>query len=177
MQNDKGATLLHIAASNGYNPVVLYLLQQPKIDIDARDPEGNTPLHLAAFFLQYETVMHLATHGADVTGVRTCPSFDVTHVCAARNRFREKPIIVTEDTTMIRLLSSLEKHAQTSGDGHLFACFVRDTHILMHTLQPPPQAPTASPHTPARLHSATRAATSSASHSRRAPATRARAST
>ena len=34
-------------------------------------------------------------------------SHDVT---AARNRLLEKPIIVTEDTTMIRLLSSLEKH-------------------------------------------------------------------
>jgi hypothetical protein len=34
---------------------------------------------------------------------------------AAKNRFREKPVIVTEDATMIRLLSSLEKHAKAQG--------------------------------------------------------------
>jgi hypothetical protein len=40
--------------------------------------------------------MHLATHGADFS---------------AKNRFDAKPIIMTEDATMIRLVQALEKKA------------------------------------------------------------------
>ncbi len=90
---------MHIAACNGYTNVLVYLLQQPGLNINAVDNDGNTALHLAAFFLQYEAAMHLAQNGANLE---------------TRNRFREKPIVISEDTTMIRLLSAFEKHAQIS---------------------------------------------------------------
>ena len=77
--------------------MVQYLCQLSGVDLNARDPEGNTALHLAAFFLHYECVMHLGQARADMQ---------------ARNREFQKPIVMTEDATMIRLLSSLEKNAQ-----------------------------------------------------------------
>ncbi|KAF7822999.1 protein ACCELERATED CELL DEATH 6-like [Senna tora] len=55
--NQKGQNILHIAAMNGRNNVIKYLLESPKIDqstINERDNDGNTALHLAAkgFYLR-----------------------------------------------------------------------------------------------------------------------------
>lgn len=58
-QHEFGATFLHVATSNGYNEVVQYLLEQPGINPNIADDEGNTPLHLAVFFCQYESVMYV----------------------------------------------------------------------------------------------------------------------
>ena len=116
------ATYLHMAACNGFVKVIAYLCDQPSVDKNARDWEGNTPLHCAAFWLQYKVkkglarwdcstshrlwflvftwlqeVMYLATHGADIH---------------ARNRLQEKPIVLTEDATMIKLLEALQKKQQ-----------------------------------------------------------------
>ncbi len=88
---------MHIAACNGYTGVVSFLVQQPSIDINIKDPNGNTALHLAAFFLHYETAMALLNAGASLD---------------ARNKCLQKPIVITEDTTMIRLLNAFEKHLQ-----------------------------------------------------------------
>lgn len=96
---EHGATYLHVAACNGFTPVVVYLLAQPSTDPNVADEEGNTPLHLAAFFQHYEVVMHLASGGADLS---------------VRNRLQEKPIVITEDETMIRLLSALDKKIKAS---------------------------------------------------------------
>jgi protein phosphatase 1 regulatory subunit 16A len=86
---------LHIAACNGYTNVLSFLLQLPNIQLNVKDSNGNTPLHLAAFFMQYEAAMQLALAGADLQ---------------CRNRLQQKPIVVSEDATMIRLLSAFEKH-------------------------------------------------------------------
>jgi hypothetical protein len=94
-QNADGVTYLHIAACNGYTGVVTFLAQQSGIDLNAQDSAGNTPLHLASFFLQYETAMALLQAGARI---------DVRNKCA------QKPIVITEDTTMIRLLEVFQKH-------------------------------------------------------------------
>lgn len=92
-----GATFLHIACSNGYNDVVQYLLDQSNIDPNVADEEGNTPLHLSVFFCQYECVMYLVAKGGDL---------------AVRNNSRQKPIVMSEDQTMIRLITALEKKTQ-----------------------------------------------------------------
>eukprot|EP00039_Didymoeca_costata_P018659 m.334435 g.334435 ORF g.334435 m.334435 type:complete len:366 (+) comp17354_c0_seq1:197-1294(+) len=93
-QYESGATWLHVAACNGYIDVLQYLLEQPSINPNIGDDEGNTPLHLAVFFQQYECVMYLVAKGADLK---------------TRNHLDQKPIILAEDQTMIRLLTALEK--------------------------------------------------------------------
>eukprot|EP00036_Acanthoecidae_sp_10tr_P008829 CAMPEP_0182915798 /NCGR_PEP_ID=MMETSP0105_2-20130417/546_1 /TAXON_ID=81532 ORGANISM="Acanthoeca-like sp., Strain 10tr" /NCGR_SAMPLE_ID=MMETSP0105_2 /ASSEMBLY_ACC=CAM_ASM_000205 /LENGTH=375 /DNA_ID=CAMNT_0025052689 /DNA_START=278 /DNA_END=1405 /DNA_ORIENTATION=+ len=92
-----GATYLHVAAVCGYTQVVQHLLEQPKVNPNIRDVDGNSPLHLAVFFQQYECVMYLVAKGADLK---------------LRNKLRQKPIVLSEDQTMIRLLTALEKKTE-----------------------------------------------------------------
>jgi len=94
-----GATFLHIAACNGYLDVCQYIMEQKGVNPSIGDEAGNTPLHLAVFFMQYETVMLLVAKGADLR---------------ATNNLRQKPIILAEDDTMIRLLTALEKKLDAS---------------------------------------------------------------
>lgn len=96
-KNAEGAAPLHIAACNGYMKSLKKLCKTPGIDVETKDPEGNTPLHLASFFQQYEAAMVLVGAGASMD---------------ARNSHNERPIVLTEDTTMIRLLTALEKKAK-----------------------------------------------------------------
>eukprot|EP00051_Salpingoeca_urceolata_P003403 m.57452 g.57452 ORF g.57452 m.57452 type:complete len:637 (+) comp12744_c0_seq1:356-2266(+) len=98
-QDEHGATLLHIAVCNGYQEVVTFLLAQKSINLSIKDKEGNTPLHLASFFTQYEIALQLVTKGADLT---------------ARNYLNQKPIVMSEDQTMLRLLSTLEQKQRLS---------------------------------------------------------------
>ena len=47
--NRKGQNILHVAAEKGKHDVVKYLLKDyRRIDINEKDQEGNTPLHLAS---------------------------------------------------------------------------------------------------------------------------------
>lgn len=46
----QGAAPLHVAACNGYTSVIRFLVNQPKVDLNIKDNEGNTPLHLAVYF-------------------------------------------------------------------------------------------------------------------------------
>jgi ankyrin repeat protein len=39
-----------VAACNGYTNVIRFLVNQPKVDLNVKDNEGNTPLHLAVYF-------------------------------------------------------------------------------------------------------------------------------
>ncbi|CAD6197565.1 unnamed protein product [Caenorhabditis auriculariae] len=59
-----GATALHRAASQGHELIVRLLLSQPRIKIDARDSEGNTPLHLACDENREEVALMLVHRGA-----------------------------------------------------------------------------------------------------------------
>ncbi len=49
----------------------------------------------AVHFLEYECAMHLMNAGADIRAVNT---------------LRQRPIIMTDDTTMIRMLTAFEKN-------------------------------------------------------------------
>lgn len=47
LRNEKSQTVLHVAAINGNEEILLFALNQ-EIDVDAQDENGNTPLHAAA---------------------------------------------------------------------------------------------------------------------------------
>ena len=55
---DNGATLLHIAASNGFNEVVDTLIKRG-VALEATDEDGWTPLHAAVYWGQESTIAKL----------------------------------------------------------------------------------------------------------------------
>jgi protein phosphatase 1 regulatory subunit 16A len=97
-----GATCLHIAASNGFVEVLTLLLETPKINPNVADENGDTALHVAVQQNQYDCVLKLWACGANPE---------------AKNNLKQKPIIVSEDQTMIRLIQALEKKAGAAGTG------------------------------------------------------------
>uniref|UniRef100_A0A8C7ML10 Glutamic--pyruvic transaminase n=1 Tax=Oncorhynchus kisutch TaxID=8019 RepID=A0A8C7ML10_ONCKI len=64
-QDDNGATLLHIAAANGYL-LVGELLLEHRAKVEQKDTDGWTPLHAASCWGQILMVEQLVAHGASL---------------------------------------------------------------------------------------------------------------
>lgn len=62
----QGATLLHIAAANGYLHAAEVLLDQGA-SLDVKDWDGWEPLHAAAFWGQMQMAELLVSHGASLS--------------------------------------------------------------------------------------------------------------
>ncbi|KAI7797363.1 putative protein phosphatase 1 regulatory subunit 16A, partial [Triplophysa rosa] len=65
LRDEQGASLLHIAAANGYVSVGELLLEN-KVSPDDRDNDGWTPLHAAACWGQIQMVELLVANGASL---------------------------------------------------------------------------------------------------------------
>ncbi|XP_037348560.1 protein phosphatase 1 regulatory subunit 16A [Talpa occidentalis] len=101
---DHGATLLHVAAANGFGEVAALLLERgasPR----ARDLDGWEPLHAAAYWGQVHLLELLVAHGADLN---------------ARSLMDETPLDVSVDEEVrAKLLELKHKHdALLRAQGH-----------------------------------------------------------
>ncbi|XP_047202941.1 protein phosphatase 1 regulatory inhibitor subunit 16B isoform X1 [Girardinichthys multiradiatus] len=65
-QDSQGATLLHIAAANGYVQAAELLLLEGGVRVDLRDSDGWQPLHAAACWGQMHVAELLVSHGASL---------------------------------------------------------------------------------------------------------------
>jgi ankyrin repeat protein len=74
-------TFLHIAAAEGEEKVVEYLIKN-KFDVNAKDIEGMTPLHLASSFGHQKIVQKLLKSGAKID-IQAKSGFAPSH-CAVR---------------------------------------------------------------------------------------------
>ncbi|KAI6651974.1 Protein phosphatase 1 regulatory subunit 12A-like [Oopsacas minuta] len=59
-------SILHLAAAYGYTSLVEYICEENVINMNTRDSEGWTPLHVASYWRQTDIVVTLLSHGADV---------------------------------------------------------------------------------------------------------------
>ncbi|KAM6171246.1 protein phosphatase 1 regulatory subunit 16A [Erethizon dorsatum] len=64
---DHGATLLHIAAANGFSEAAALLLEHGA-SLSTKDRDGWEPLHAAAYWGQVHLAELLVAHGADLNG-------------------------------------------------------------------------------------------------------------
>jgi len=89
-----GATLLHLAASNGYVDLARRLLGEA-ISINAQDNDGWTPLHAAACWMQPEIIALLSR----------VPDIDPF----IETRFKERAVQIAHDKDCKALLEDLER--------------------------------------------------------------------
>ena len=86
-----GATLMHIASANGYNSILLFLLNDCQIAAESgapiipptltcRDNDGWTPLHVATFWGHQKAIEILLENGADID-LRTNSDETVLELC------------------------------------------------------------------------------------------------
>ncbi|XP_034761188.2 protein phosphatase 1 regulatory inhibitor subunit 16B-like isoform X2 [Acipenser ruthenus] len=93
--DEQGATLLHIAAANGYIQAAELLLEQGA-QVDIRDIDGWLPLHAAACWGQIQVAELLVSHGASLN---------------AKTYLDETPIDLCEDEEFKAMLLDLKhKH-------------------------------------------------------------------
>ena len=59
-------TALHVAASCGHYPLILLVLENPTLDLDKLDIDGNTALHKAIMWCNLKGVKPLHAVGADL---------------------------------------------------------------------------------------------------------------
>ncbi|KAJ1374133.1 hypothetical protein KIN20_036749 [Parelaphostrongylus tenuis] len=74
-----GMTALHWAIDSGCDKVIRYLLSK-NVDVNAADPEGNTPLHFAACCHRQTAAEILISKGADRT-LRNCDGQTPAEAC------------------------------------------------------------------------------------------------
>jgi hypothetical protein len=74
---------LHKAAHHGNIGAIRELVAK-KVNLEARDPEGRTPLHVAAFASQDEALRALATAGADLNALDN-QAYDIVTIAAVDN--------------------------------------------------------------------------------------------
>ncbi|XP_065676442.1 protein phosphatase 1 regulatory inhibitor subunit 16B isoform X2 [Hydra vulgaris] len=93
---EHGETAMHIAAANGYEDVVEYLLDHGA-KIDLIDNDGWQPIHAAACWGQEKIIELLVNHGADLD---------------AKTKDGETPIDLTEDEELQGMIEDLKESGQ-----------------------------------------------------------------
>ncbi|CBY37894.1 unnamed protein product [Oikopleura dioica] len=100
-----GATLLHLAAANGYVDLARRLLGEA-ISINAQDHDGWTPLHAAACWMQPEvSVVLLDFQFLIISLLSRVPDIDPF----IETRFKERAVQIAHDKDCKALLEDLER--------------------------------------------------------------------
>ncbi|XP_056325529.1 protein phosphatase 1 regulatory subunit 16A [Danio aesculapii] len=95
VKDEQGATMLHVAAANGYISVGELLLEH-RLSPDERDADGWTPLHAAACWGQIQMVELLVAHGASLN---------------AKSELDETPLdVCTDEEVRAKMMELKHKH-------------------------------------------------------------------
>lgn len=66
-----GDSILHIASQHGYKHIIHYLLTEfIPCAVDIKNRDDKTPLHEAAQFAQFDSILELCSFGANVNAIR-----------------------------------------------------------------------------------------------------------
>ena len=61
------SSLLHLAARNGYLPMIRAILNRASFLVQVQNPCGNTPAHIAALHNRHKVLVHLRRAGVDLS--------------------------------------------------------------------------------------------------------------
>ncbi|XP_050302292.1 ankyrin repeat domain-containing protein 16-like [Anthonomus grandis grandis] len=93
--NNIGDTALHIAARLGHINIIDYLLQNySPCCVDIKNKDDKTPLHEAAQFAQYESVLQLCSYGASVNALKRA---DWTPLMLACTKLQPQSLNIIKD--------------------------------------------------------------------------------
>lgn len=114
--NERGQTILHVAAKYGRTSAVKYILGHPELRmmINDRDHAGNTPSHLATMYSQPAALISL------MLNERISPGL-LNHECLtaldiALDRFRREPTLRKKLTLMVLASPTMGKTVPVSGE-------------------------------------------------------------
>ncbi|KAH9503466.1 hypothetical protein Btru_068005 [Bulinus truncatus] len=93
-----GASMLHVAAANGYVEVVDFLLDH-HVSVDARDNDSWQPIHAAAYWGQLDILELLVQNGADLD---------------SKTKNGETPFDLSEDPDMKQRILDLKDEIETN---------------------------------------------------------------
>ena len=96
-KDDKSTTGLMLAAWKGHNAIVKLLLEQPLVDLNSSDNEGNTALHFAAY-------------GNNVEGVQLLLADPRLNTVNHPNNVGHTPVMLAMRTNSLAALHELVAH-------------------------------------------------------------------
>jgi ankyrin repeat protein len=98
-RNRYGWSALHCAAGKGKDEVIAELLKQPGSEIDCRDNNGLTALHLAAFHGHYDAVHRLLDNGANACKVDVS-GWHALHMAAFNGHIAVVETLISTESNM-----------------------------------------------------------------------------
>ncbi len=107
--NDKQATLVHCAVQMHDIELIIYLLQQPSVNWNAQDSDGNTAFHLACLY-DSDAIVKLISYEKKQTDSTPSSAVPVNSLLSIQNNAKQTPLhLACKSRTTVILEHLLEK--------------------------------------------------------------------
>jgi len=117
VRNNMGRSPLHVLGEKGGDGRVLDSLRSQNVDMNSKDNDGNTPLHLAVGFCHQQVAIELCKHGASV-----CEVNDNDATCLDKLPFGDAQVRLEIQKKMLAAMSDPPVWVPDSASDHCQVC-------------------------------------------------------